>query len=182
MAIKRLKNFFSNYRFSFRSKYFQPFTQSEKRALLASLIVLGVLVIIFATTYILSVKRPKISYIEPSLASPSDEIKIVGKYLKNSSIDQIYFAGKFLTMNNIISWEEDQIIIKVPDPCRSGFVFVKTNLGRSNGKLFTNSLHIPKGVSEDKIEVGPVILSTMRLSFVKRQAVWKVSKGFHNLH
>lgn len=164
MAIKRLKNFFSKYRFGFRPKYFQPFSQGEKRTLVISLAILGVLLVIFTVTYILSAKRPKINSIEPSIALPNDEIRIIGKYLKNSSVDQIYFAGKFLTTNNIISWNDNEIVIKVPDPCRSGFVFVKTDLGRSNGKLFTNSLHIPHIQTKDDVIGGPSILSPSSIS------------------
>lgn len=149
----------------YRGGYRQPFSPKEIKTLAIALSILGVLLLLFSVTYLLSEKAPVIHSISPNVAKPGEMVQISGKYLKSEmNFDSIFFAGRVISDAYIKEWSSSTIKILVPDLCSSGFVSVKTKLGKSNGILFTNALHIPQQIVKDFSSGYPQIISPDSIS------------------
>lgn len=121
------------------------------------------LLIIITITSILgktSKRKPTISEISPMIGSPGDTMIIKGKNFgesKNSSYVEI--AGSKITATSYISWNENEIQLKLPQNVQDGLVIVGTSAGRSEPEFFANKYLIPIAVKSDPQQSFPTITS-----------------------
>lgn len=150
-----------------RKSFYRSFTPKEQKNLIISSVILFVVVFVFILTFSLSDKPPVIKSITPSIAVPGDQVVIEGDFLNSiEEYDVIEFAGKLVSSNYIKEWGADRIILQVPPSINSGMVYIVTQLGRSNGELFTNGNHIPGRIANDTTHQLPFLfpLRDSRLS------------------
>ncbi len=87
---------------------------------------------------------PVISSIEPDVAYPGENIRIIGSNFGSvRSGVEVRIAGVRAMSNDYEKWSDNEIIVRIPEDADSGLVTVKTRRKVSNGVLFTNREHIP---------------------------------------
>ncbi len=144
----------------------REFSEQEKKNFVIALVLFVFLLAIFVFSFVIAAQPPKLLTIEPSVARPGDYIFIQGNDLKSDRfLDKIEFAGKIITGSQIKEWTPKQIVLKVPESTNSGLIYVTTQLGKSNGLLFTNENHIPTLANpEDSVNLAPKITNLTQIS------------------
>ena len=105
-------------------------------------------------------KVPVISSIDPKIGVMGDVVTISGKNF-GSSRDESYvtFRGIAPTSSSYYAWQDNLIMIRIPELGESGLVYVHSRGRKSNGALFTNSASVPKPVAGEELGLGPIIAS-----------------------
>jgi transglutaminase-like putative cysteine protease len=105
-------------------------------------------------------KVPVISSIDPKIGRMGDVITIAGKNFGESREEShVTVAGISPTNSSYYLWEDDRIMVRIPEFGESGLLYVHTNGGKSNGVLFSNSASVPKPVNGEELGLNPKILS-----------------------
>jgi transglutaminase-like putative cysteine protease len=71
----------------------------------------------------------------------------------------ITIAGTAPTNSSYFAWEDDAIMVRVPESGESGLVYVHVNGKKSNGVLFSNSASVPKPIEGESLGTEPRIIS-----------------------
>ncbi|MDR2541873.1 MAG: IPT/TIG domain-containing protein [Treponema sp.] len=106
------------------------------------------------------VNVPVISSIDPSIGRIGEFITITGSNFGDSR-DESYvtIAGIAPTSSSYDLWQDDKIIVRVPELGEAGLVYVHSKGRRSNGMLFSNTANVPRPVDGEELGLQPRITS-----------------------
>jgi hypothetical protein len=105
-------------------------------------------------------KIPEIELLDPAAAIPGDIIAIYGKNFGTTrGTSSVEISGDKLTSSSYISWDDDKIRILLPQNIQDGLVYVETQGGRSEPKIFANKIDIPVQINTDRQNAKPQIFS-----------------------
>jgi transglutaminase-like putative cysteine protease len=119
----------------------------------------------FLTSAVLSVlffscnsKIPVISSIDPKIGNMGDIITLRGR---NFGVVRegayVSIAGVAPTNSSYYTWQDDLILLRIPESGESGLVYVHVKGRKSNGVLFSNSAAVPQLVEGEDFGMEPKI-------------------------
>jgi len=106
-------------------------------SLAAALAVLGLVLGFF-------LYRPRITSLDPAFAEPGAVVSIIGANFgerRGNSVVEV--DGINPTNSSYLEWSDRRLSVRFPGTIDSGLVFVVTDRGRSNPKLFMNKARLP---------------------------------------
>jgi len=105
-------------------------------------------------------ETPVISSIDPKIGRMGEIITLkgdnFGEFLDDSYVT---IAGVSPTNSSYQIWQNDLIIVRVPELGESGLVYVHAGGKKSNGVLFSNSAYVPRPADGEEIGLEPRIIS-----------------------
>ncbi|MCL2720298.1 MAG: IPT/TIG domain-containing protein [Treponema sp.] len=106
-------------------------------------------------------ESPLISSIDPKIGVMGEFITLTGSGFGNTRDDSSYvmIAGISPTNSSYSLWQDNLIIVRVPELGESGLVYVHVRGKKSNGVLFTNTASVPRPVDGENFGLGPRITS-----------------------
>ncbi len=120
--------------------------------------VIGVLLFLMAIISYTKIKEPQITVIDPKVGNPGDVFSIFGSNFGNEQAESfVEIGGLRITSSNCIEWSDRKITITLPANVRDGLVYVVTQGGRSEPKIFTNKTVVPVKVISDPATSVPSI-------------------------
>lgn len=120
--------------------------------------VIGVLLFLMAIISYTKIKEPQITVIDPKVGNPGDVFSIYGSNFGNEQAESfVEIGGLRITSSNCIEWSDRKITITLPANVRDGLVYVVTQGGRSEPKIFTNKTVVPVKVISDPATSVPSI-------------------------
>ena len=103
---------------------------------------------------------PVITSIDPKIGRMGEIITLTGSNFGESRDESyITIAGIAPTGSSYQSWQDDMIVLRVPELGESGLVYVHVNGKKSNGVLFSNSATVPRPVEGEELGLQPRITS-----------------------
>jgi len=107
-----------------------------------------------------SPKTPVVTSIDPKIGRMGEMITLTGNNF-GVSRDESYvtIAGVSPTTSSYLLWQDNLIIVRVPELGESGLVYVHTKGKKSNGVLFSNSASVPRPVDGEDMGFEPRITS-----------------------
>jgi len=105
-------------------------------------------------------RAPVISSIDPKIGIMGEVITLKGSNFGGSR-DEAYvtIAGIAPTNSSYYTWQDDIIIVRIPELGESGLVYVHVNGKKSNGVLFSNSAIVPRPVEGEELGLQPRVTS-----------------------
>ena len=105
-------------------------------------------------------KKPVIASIDPKIGRMGEVITLTGSNFGESR-DEAYvtIAGIAPTNSSYHLWQDDCIIVRVPELGESGLVYVHADGKKSNGMLFSNYAIVPRPVEGEEFGLQPRITS-----------------------
>ncbi|MCL2809276.1 MAG: IPT/TIG domain-containing protein [Treponema sp.] len=106
-------------------------------------------------------ESPVLKSIDPRIGVMGEFITLTGSGFGGSRDDSSYvmIAGIPPTNSSYHLWQDNLIIVRVPELGESGLVYVHTRGKKSNGLLFTNSASVPRPVDGEVFGLEPRIIS-----------------------
>ena len=107
-----------------------------------------------------SPQAPVIYSIDPQIGIMGEPVIIKGAFFGNDR-DESYvtIAGAQPIGKSYLSWQDDKIILRIPEFAEAGLIYVYVKGKKSNGVLFANKATLPSQVQNDETRVGPRIIS-----------------------
>ena len=107
-----------------------------------------------------STKTPVIASIDPKIGRMGEVITLKGSGF-GASRDESYvtIAGITPTNSSYHLWQDDIIIVRVPESGESGLVYAHVKGKKSNGVLFSNSASVPRPIEGEELDLEPKIVS-----------------------
>lgn len=103
-------------------------------------------------------KAPVISSIDPKIGKMGEIITLTGRnFGKDRNESYVTIAGTAPTGSSYSSWQDDKIMVRVPESGESGLVFIHVKGKKSNGVLFSNSDIVPRLIEGEDFGLDPVI-------------------------
>jgi transglutaminase-like putative cysteine protease len=103
---------------------------------------------------------PVITSIDPPVATGGDILTITGRgFSASRNTGYVEIGGNPITGSGYLSWADDKIILRLPPNIKDGLVCVVTAEGRSEPKIFSNSVSVPLPVRSAPATPQPKILS-----------------------
>ena len=105
-------------------------------------------------------KGPEIQSIEPRIGRMGDVLTIRGKGFgdeRNESF--ITIAGTSPTSSSYISWNDGEVLVRIPEFGEAGLVYVHRGRKKSNPSLFANQVTLPTPIEGTQTENTPRISS-----------------------
>jgi len=103
-------------------------------------------------------KTPVISLIDPKIGRMGEVITLIGSNFGASREESyVTIAGVAPTSSSYHQWQDDLIMVRVPESGESGLVYVHVGGKRSNGVLFSNSAAVPRPVEGEDFGLEPRI-------------------------
>jgi len=103
-------------------------------------------------------KTPVILSIDPKIGNMGEIITLTGTNFGESRDESfVSIAGVAPTNSSYYHWQDDLIIIRVPELGQSGLVHVHAKGKKSNGMLFSNSASVPRPIDGDDMGLEPKI-------------------------
>jgi hypothetical protein len=132
----------------------------HKPAKTCSLVNVGSWLIVSILFFSCNAKAPVITSIDPKIGRMGEIITLSGSNF-GASRDEAYvtIAGIAPTNSSYHLWQDDLIIIRVPELGESGLVYVHVKGKKSNGVLFSNSAIVPRPVEGEELGLQPRITS-----------------------
>jgi transglutaminase-like putative cysteine protease len=105
-------------------------------------------------------KIPIISSIEPKIGRMGEIVTLTGKNF-GAPRDESYvtIAGTPPTGSSYYLWQDNLIMVRIPEMGESGLVYVHSRGKKSNGVLFSNSASVPRLVEGEEFGLGPRVVS-----------------------
>jgi len=105
-------------------------------------------------------KTPVITSIDPKFGKKGEIVTLTGNNF-GASRDESYItiAGISPTNSSYELWQNNKIIVKIPELGESGLIYVRVKGKRSNGVLFSNSDSVPRPVDGEELGFEPRIAS-----------------------
>jgi len=115
---------------------------------------------LFALLVSCGAKAPVITSIDPKFGRMGEIITLTGDNF-GASRDESYvtIAGISPTNSSYYLWQDNLIILKVPELGESGLVYVRAKGKKSNGVIFSNSDSVPRPVDGEELGLEPKITS-----------------------
>jgi len=105
-------------------------------------------------------KIPVILSIEPKIGRMGELVTLTGKNFGASREESyVTIAGISPTSSAYYLWQDDTIMVRIPEMGESGLIYVHARGRKSNGVLFSNSASVPKPVEGEELSLGPRIIS-----------------------
>jgi len=105
-------------------------------------------------------RTPVITSIDPKFGRMGEIITLTGNNFGASRDESfVTIAGISPTSSSYYLWQDNQIIVKIPELGESGLVYVRVKGKRSNGVLFSNSASVPRPVDGEELGLEPRISS-----------------------
>ncbi|MCL2243494.1 MAG: IPT/TIG domain-containing protein [Treponema sp.] len=103
---------------------------------------------------------PVITSIDPKIGVMGELITLTGNNFQ-AERDESYvsIAGIAPTSSSYHTWQDDLIILRIPESGESGLVYVHVDGKKSNGVLFSNSAAVPKPIAGEEFGLEPRITS-----------------------
>jgi len=103
---------------------------------------------------------PKITSIDPKIGRMGEFITLNGTSFGEFRDDSyVTIAGVSPTNSSYQTWQDNLIIVRVPELGESGLVYVHTQGKKSNGVLFSNSAYVPRPAEGEEFGLQPRIVS-----------------------
>jgi len=103
---------------------------------------------------------PVIAAIDPKIGRMGEVITLTGNSFGESrSESYVTIAGISPTNSSYYLWQDDMIIVRVPELGESGLVYVHAKGKRSNGVLFSNYASVPRPFDGEELGLEPKISS-----------------------
>jgi len=103
-------------------------------------------------------KTPVISSIDPKIGNMGEIITLSGSHFGSSREESfVSIAGTTPTSSSYYLWEDNLIILRVPELGESGLVYVHARGKKSNGVLFSNSASVPRPIEGNDMGLEPKI-------------------------
>ena len=103
---------------------------------------------------------PVISSIDPKIGMMGEVITLTGNNFGESRDDSyVTIAGVSPTNSSYQIWQDNLIMVRVPELGESGLVYVHARGKKSNGVLFSNSAYVPKPAAGEVFGLEPRITS-----------------------
>lgn len=147
------------------------------------------LVVLFLTVLILVIfslittkvteKKPYITELNPPIASPEEIITIKGKNfgtIQNDSYVEI--DNNRLSSSAYLKWTDTEIAILLPHNIQDGLVYVVTQYGHTNPKVFSNIAEIPIPIEHNTEQTLPVITHIKEKKFSVGSEISLMGKNF----
>ncbi|MCL2066228.1 MAG: IPT/TIG domain-containing protein [Treponema sp.] len=105
-------------------------------------------------------KSPVIESIDPKIGRMGEIITLRGVNFGTEQEEAyITIAGTSPTRSSYHAWQDDHIMVRVPESGESGLVYVHVKGKKSNGVLFSNSAAVPRPVEGGDLGFEPGIIS-----------------------
>ena len=103
-------------------------------------------------------KTPVITSIDPKFGRMGEIVTLTGSNF-GASRDESYItiAGISPTNSSYYLWQDDKIMVRIPELGESGLVYVRVKGKRSNGVLFSNSASVPRPIDGEELGLEPKI-------------------------
>jgi hypothetical protein len=103
-------------------------------------------------------KVPEITSINPKIGGMGEVITLTGNNFGPSREESyVTIAGIAPTGSSYYLWQDNTIMVRIPELGESGLIYVHTRGRKSNGVLFSNSASVPKPVEGEELGIGPRI-------------------------
>ena len=103
---------------------------------------------------------PVISSIDPKIGRMGEIITLTGSNFGESRDESyVLIAGISPTNSSYYIWQNDLIIVRVPELGESGLVYVHAKGKKSNGVLFSNYASVPRPFDDEELGLEPKISS-----------------------
>jgi len=114
----------------------------------------------FLFFYSCGAKTPVITSIDPKFGRMGEIITLTGNNFGASRDESfVTIAGISPTSSSYYLWQDNQIIVRIPELGESGLVYVRVKGKKSNGVLFSNSASVPRPVDGEELGLEPRISS-----------------------
>jgi len=101
---------------------------------------------------------PVITSIDPKIGNMGEIITLRGRNFGDDREGSfVSIAGISPTNSSYYTWQDDLILLRIPESGESGLVYVYVKGRRSNGVLFSNSAAVPRLVEGDEFSMEPKI-------------------------
>ena len=125
--------------------------------------------------------EPVIHSIHPQIGIMGEPVVIRGAFFgKERGESYVTVAGAQPTSMAYKSWQDDEIIFITPEFGDAGLVYVHVKGKKSNGKLFTSQVTMPKQILDSDIGLGPRIAQLTPQSGLTGSMVTITGTGFGN--
>jgi len=105
-------------------------------------------------------KAPEITSINPKTGKMGEIITLTGKNFGHEREESyITIAGIAPTGSSYYLWQDDMIMVRIPELGESGLIYVHAEGKKSNSVLFTNSASVPRPVEGEGLGLNPRIAS-----------------------
>jgi hypothetical protein len=105
-------------------------------------------------------QSPVINSINPKIGGMGEALMVQGKHFGDSREESyITIAGASPTSSSYRVWQDDQIVVTVPEFGEAGLVYVHVKGRKSNGALFSNRTAMPMAPQSGGIQLEPRILA-----------------------
>jgi transglutaminase-like putative cysteine protease len=126
-------------------------------------------------------KLPVINSLDPSIGMLGELLTIRGEYFGGEQGESyVSIAGIAPTASSYVQWEDDIIMLRLPEFGDSGLVRVHVGGKKSNALLFSNRATIPALVEGEDFGIGPRISSIEPASAQVGSLVSIIGSGFGN--
>ncbi|MDR2966057.1 MAG: IPT/TIG domain-containing protein [Treponema sp.] len=105
-------------------------------------------------------KTPVISFIDPKIGRMGEIITLTGSnFGEMRDGSYVTIAGIAPTSSSYFLWQDDSIMVRVPELGDSGLVYVHVKGKKSNGLLFSNIASVPRSIEGTGLGSEPNIIS-----------------------
>ncbi|MCL2209278.1 MAG: IPT/TIG domain-containing protein [Treponema sp.] len=105
-------------------------------------------------------KAPEIKSINPKTGRMGEIVTLTGiNFGETREESYVTIAGVAPTGSSYFLWQDDIIMLRVPEMGESGLIYVHTEGKKSNGVLFSNSASVPRPVEGEELGFNPRITS-----------------------
>jgi len=120
----------------------------------------GGIILLFALLSSCGEKAPEIVSIDPRIGRMGDILTIMGSGFGEERYESyITIAGTPPTSSSYLSWEDDEITVRIPEFGEAGLIYVHRGGKKSNPALFANLLSLPEPVQGPEADYNPRINS-----------------------
>jgi hypothetical protein len=114
----------------------------------------------FLFLYSCGAGTPVITSIDPKFGRMGETITLTGNNFGATRDESfVTIAGISPTSSSYYLWQDNQIIVRIPELGESGLVYVRVKGKKSNGVLFSNSASVPRPVDGEELGLEPRISS-----------------------
>ena len=143
-----------------KEKFFYLFRKYPLLRAVLVFVIIAILLFLIFTVSTYSGSVPVISAISPQSANPGDVLTIYGQHFGTKKTESyVEIGGRRITASSYIDWENDRIMLKIPQNVQDGLVFVSTTNGKSEPKIFTNKNSVPVSAKSSVVSTNPGISS-----------------------